>query len=85
MPHNKHKATQDKTQGGEFIGNISRTLKDAMVTSMAECFAIKQGVMKILTFNRKNMPARDFIQDALNDESSVPANCERQYIMSVLA
>ena len=31
------------------------------------------------------MPVRDFIQDVLNRESSVPANCERQYIMAVLA
>ena len=31
------------------------------------------------------MPVRDFIQDVLNGESNVPANCERQYIMVVLA
>ena len=31
------------------------------------------------------MPIRDFIQDILNGESSVPANCEEQYIMAVLA
>ena len=31
------------------------------------------------------MPVRDFIQDVLNGESRVPANCERQYIMAVLA
>ena len=85
MPRDKNSTTHDKTQGGEFTGNISRTLSDAMVTSMAECFAIQQGVMNIPTFNVKNMPVRDFIQDVLNGESSVPANCERQYIMAVLA
>ena len=85
MPHDKNSTTHDKTQGGEFTGNISRTLSDFMVTSVAECFAIQQGVMNIPTFNGKNMPVRDFIQDVLNGESSVPANCERQYIMAVLA
>ena len=47
MPHDKNSTTRDKTQGGEFIGNISRTLSDAMVTSMAEYFAIQQGIMNI--------------------------------------
>ena len=28
------------------------------------------------------MPVRDFIQDVLNGESNVPANCERQYIIT---
>ena len=40
--------------------------------------------MNIPTFNGKTMPVRDFIQNVLNGESSVPANCERQYIMAVL-
>ena len=31
------------------------------------------------------MPVRDFIQDIINGESSVPANCEPQYIKAVLA
>ena len=85
MPHDKNSIIHDKTQSRELTGNISRTLSDAMVTSMAECFAIQQGVMNISTFNGKNMPVRDFIQDSLKGESSVPANCERQYIMTVLA
>ena len=85
MPHEKNNTTNDKTQGEEFTRNISRTLSDAMVTPMAEFFAIQQGVLNIPTFNGKNMPVRDFIQDVLNGESSVPANCERQYIMVVLA
>ena len=82
MPHNESSTTHYKTQGGEFTGDISRTLSDAMVISMAECFAIQQGVMNIPTFNGKNMPVRDFIEDVLNGESSLPANCERQYIMA---
>ena len=85
MSQDKNNATQDKTQDGDFTGNISRTLSDAMVTSMAECFAIQQGVMNIPTFNGKNMPVRDFIQVVLNGEPSVPANCEGQYTMAVLA
>ena len=56
MPHDINSTTHDKTQGGEFTGNISRTLIDATVTSMAECSAIQQGVMNIPTFNGKNMP-----------------------------
>ena len=71
MPQDKNSITHDKTQGGEFTGNISRTLSDAMVTSMAECFAIRQGVMNIPTFNGKNMPVRDFIQDFFLTENPV--------------
>ena len=56
MPHDKNSTTHDKKQGREFTGNISRTLSDAMVTSMAEYIAIRQGVMNIPTFNGKNMP-----------------------------
>ena len=55
MPQ-KNNITHDKTQGVEFTGNISCTLSDAMVTSMAECFAIQQGVMNIPTFNGKTCP-----------------------------
>ena len=40
MPHDENNTTHDKTQGRDFTGDISRTLGDAMVTSMAECFAI---------------------------------------------
>ena len=47
MSHDNNNTTHDKTQGGEFTGNISRTLSDAMVTSMAECFAIQQGVISV--------------------------------------
>ena len=60
MYHNKNNTTHDKTQGREFTGNISRSPSDAMVSSIAECFAIQQGVMNIPTFNGKNMPTRDF-------------------------
>ena len=52
---------------------------------MAECFAIQQGVMNISICDGKNIPVRDFIQYVLNRESSVPEDCERQYIMAVLA
>ena len=85
MRYDKNNKTHDKSQGGDFTGNISRILSDAMVTSMANCLGIQQGVMSISTFNRKNMTVRDFIQDVLNGESSAPGNCERQYIMAVLA
>ena len=53
----------DKIEATDFTGDISRTLNDAMVTSMAECFAIQQGIMNVPIFNGKNMPVRDFIRD----------------------
>ena len=51
-----------------------------MATSMAECFAIQQRVMNIPTFNGKNIYLR-----CVKGKIHVPANCERQYIMAVLA
>ena len=41
--------------------------------------------MNIPIFNRKNKPVRDFIQDVINEESSLSVNCERQYIIAVSA
>ena len=76
---------KDKTGTTDFTGDISRTLNDAMVTSMAECFAIQQGIMNVPIYNGKNMPVRDFMQDVVNGEASIPANCEKQYIKSVLS
>ena len=76
---------QTNTETSRFNGDVNRTLNDAMMTSMAECFAIQQGIMNIPTFDGKNMPVRDFIQDIINGESSVPANCEPQFIKAVLA
>ena len=81
----KDSIQSDKTGATDFTGNISRTLNDAMVTSMAECFAIQQGIMNVPIFNGKNMPVRDFIQDVINGEASIPANCEKQYIRAVLS
>ena len=54
------------------------TLSDTIVTSMAECFAIQQGEMNIPTFNGKNMPVRDFIQDVLNGESKLKSEIYRK-------
>lgn len=64
---------------------INRTLSDAMVTSMAECFALQQGVMHIPFYDGKNIPVRDFIQDIINGESSIPENCENQFVKVVLS
>lgn len=66
-------------------GTINRTLSDAMVTSMAECFAIQQATLNIPFYDGKNMRVRDFIQDVENGEASVPPNCEMQYIKAVLS
>ena len=85
MSQDKNNSTHDKSQGRESTGGISRNLNDATVTSMAECFAVQQGIINIPTFNGKNMPLKDFIQDTLNRECNVPGNCERQYVMGVLA
>ena len=52
---------------------------------MAECFAILQGIMNVPIYNDENMPVRDFIQDVVNGEASIPANCEKQYIKAVLS
>ena len=52
----KDNTQSDKTGTTDFTGDISRTLKDAMVTSMAECFAILQEMMNVPIFNGKNMP-----------------------------
>ena len=41
--------------------------------------------MNVLTFNEKNMPVRNFIEDVVKVEASIPANCEKQYIKAVLA
>ena len=41
--------------------------------------------MNIPTFKGKNIPVRNLIQDVSDEEFSVPENCERQYIMAVLA
>ena len=76
---------QTNTETSRFGGDVNRTLNDAMMTPMAECFAIQQGIMNIPTFDGKNMPVRDFIQDIINGKSSVPVNCEPQYIKAVLA
>ena len=81
----KDNTRSDKSRTTDFTGDISRTLNDAIVTSMAECFAIQQGIMNVPTFNGENMPERDFIQDVVNGEASKPANCEKQYIKAVLA
>ena len=40
--------------------------------------------MNVSTFNGKNMPVRDFIQDVVKVEASIPANYEKQYIKAVL-
>ena len=76
---------QTNTETSRFGADVNRTLNDAMMTSMAECFAIQQGITNIPTFDGKNMPVRDFIQDIINGESSVPVNYELQYIKAVLA
>lgn len=52
----------------------------AMMTSMAECVAIQQRAGNIPTYDKKNMPVRDFIQVINNGESSAPANRESQYL-----
>ena len=52
----KDNTPPDKTGTTDFTGDISRTLNDAMVTSMAECFAIQQGIMNVPIFNGKNIP-----------------------------
>ena len=75
----------DQTGTTDFTGDISRTLNDAMVIPMAECFSIQQGIINIPISNGKNMPGRDFIQDVINGEASIPANCEKQYIRAVLS
>ena len=79
----KDNTRPDKTGTTGFTIDISRTLNDAMVTSMAECFVIQHGIMNVRIFNGKNMPVRDFIQDVINGEASIPANCEKQYIRAV--
>ena len=71
---------QTNTKTSRFGGDVNRTLNDAMMTSMAECFAIQKSIMNIPKFDGKNIPVRDFIQHIINGESSVPANCEPQYI-----
>ena len=81
----KENTRSDKTGTTDFIGDISRTLNDAMVTTMPECFAIQQGIMNVPIFNGKNMPVRDSIQGEINGEASIPANCEKQYIRAVLS
>ena len=75
---------KDKTGTTDFIGDTSRILNDAMVTLMAECFAIQQGIMNVSIFDGKNMPVRDFIQEVVNGKARIPANCEKQYIKAVL-
>ena len=41
--------------------------------------------MNVPIFNGKNVPVRDFIQNVIDGEASIPANCEKQYIRAVLS
>lgn len=66
----------NNTNEAQLPGHINRTLSEAIMTSMAECFAVQQGVVNTPSYDRKNMPVRDFIQDITSEESSAPANCE---------
>ncbi|XP_043473885.1 uncharacterized protein LOC122506001 [Leptopilina heterotoma] len=73
------------TNGATFATSMNRTLHDTMVNSMAECFALQQGIMNIPFYDGHNMPVKDFIEDILNAASSIPKNCEDQYLKSILA
>ena len=50
--------------------NLSVT--NAMMTSMAECFALQHGTLNIPFFNGKNIPLKDFLQDVQNGAVFVP-------------
>ena len=44
---------QTNTETSRFSGDVNRTLNDAMMTSMVECFALQKGIMNIPTFDGK--------------------------------
>ena len=77
MSQDASNTTHDKTNSGELTGNISSTRGYAIMTPIVECFTIKQGVMKVPTYNGKNLSIRDFIHDVSNGEFGELEICER--------
>ena len=83
MSHIQEKTILKKTQSRKFIDDISCYPKDAIIKLMAECFAMQQGVMNIPTFDGKNMPVSDFVEDIITGQSFVPATCEKRYVIPI--
>lgn len=55
-----------------------------LMTSMAECLSITQGMLGIPHFDGRNMPLKDFLQDIKNGAAYLPPESENKYVRGVL-
>lgn len=62
MPEDPHQT--------QLTDDINCTLSEAMITFMAEIFAVQQRVSNIPSYDDKNMLARNFIQGIISWKSS---------------
>lgn len=64
--------------------SASLSVTNAMMTSMAECFALQHGTLNIPFFNGRNIPLKDFLQDVQNGAVFVPPASEGSFVKAVL-